>query len=391
MFRCDVAGESSVEAFKAWPTLDNADWVPLAIFDRLGSLIAEECQKAPAYRDLRLLPITASSKWHAAEKLGPKQVIGGIAQWAARQVDVIFMQESKFDSPSGYTKFSRGVGEDEDASMWIKNELVNAEATAQAVDYLNILRAALAKGTRDISGDLEGEAAKTAAIAKDLWPLRGSEEGKLYTTTVKRFWSDGDASRVTVAVAGTTLLVSMHADSSGYSCGEVLVMARMLQDMMGSDAYSLIVGGDTNVQPRANKNGAFDTRKLLRFADAMGLAYPANLPAPHTVNKQRSFVQSQLLKAGKVDRVFKDWLFHRKSGAQNKASEGDEGDESDAVPSYQVVNSPTNPAMFLPGQFPTEEFPVDHFIVFQKRDNVVASSTGVPPATLPAPSTAVAP
>jgi hypothetical protein len=374
-FRCDLGGQGTAEAWTSWPVLDNADWVPLAIFDRLGFLIAHQYQKASANPDLHLRPITGSSS-PAPEKPpeipAPKKVIEGIAHWAARQVDVFFVQESKFDSPLGYTKFSSGVGDNEDASIWIKKELVNADATAQAVDYLKTLRASFAKGARDIGGDFEGEAAKTAAIAKDLWPLRGSQN--TYTKTAKRFWRDGDANRLTVAVAGATLLVSTHTDSLGYTCGEVLVMARMLQDMMGSDVYSLFVGGDMNVQPSA-KNGALDESQLLKFADKMGLAYPVKRPAPHTVNKQRSFVQLQLLKAGKVDRVFKDWLFHRKSGADNKAFDNNEFDE---LPNYEVVNNPMHPSIFLPGQFPTNEFPVDHFVVFQKREKVVACEKGLP-------------
>lgn len=374
---CDRHGLKIAGQLGSPPKLSATDIVTIALLDRLIFLISKALLQADPYKGITP---------QVPELLSIDQVnarLHTLSDWIANQVDVLFVQESVSigDPPTGYTRCEADEvkdGKQADAAILMKSDLYDADKTGEAKAVLKKLRVALGKGTVDISGDVDGDAAKQVAKhAVDLWPQRKNSQSK-YKSVIMTFWTyEEDLPRIAVAVTkgdhgDATILVNAHGESTGYTPGEVLIMARLLQASMGDTTYGVMVGMDSNAAPTgAAPPDALDSPAILDIAEKLEFGYPTPLGADATVRKMRGFVQAQLMKGGKVDRAFKDYIFYRPPS----------GHAAPKQLAYQIVNNPEDPKTFLDTGFPTDEYPLDHFLVFMKSTEV--SKLGAPPVTVP--------
>lgn len=149
------------------------------------------------------------------------------------------------------------------------------------------------------------------------------------------------------------MLMSAHPDSDGMFCRVHLAIAQEVFEQRRKELELdyLIVGMDTNIQ--LGESATFPAEIKL-------LGYKVLWPEHVTVNKQRTFLQSQIKKAAKLDKIQKDTLFVY----PDKEEDTYAATVFNGFKQTYILFCPLEhfTETYSSGFFPTSSWPMDHFI-----------------------------
>lgn len=184
------------------------------------------------------------------------------------------------------------------------------------------------------------------------WKLE--DDGKTYKTK-KKFDKFTQTPKYTLAVGvfgrenekehQRMMLMSAHPDSDGLFCRLYLAIAKDIFNELKDPEMKLIIGMDTNIQSKDSTNFKQEIEEKFQ--------YTVLWPGEATVNKQRTFLQSQLPKAAKFDKIRKDMLFiyPQETGQWNV----------DVYNNFVFSDGHYKPS-YTDGQHPKDGWPMDHFM-----------------------------